>query len=76
MELENSLRRLGAVVSELEKAATAAMAAPRETKANNNQIDLFGGTATKKPSVENTLMAKTLDRSIERIENLLKVGGR
>ncbi|NBX67292.1 MAG: hypothetical protein EBQ96_09895 [Proteobacteria bacterium] len=73
MELENSLRRLGAVVAELEKAASAAVAAPKNT---GRQIDMFAGIPTAKPSVDNTLMAKTLDRTIERIENLLQVGSR
>ncbi|MBU6235159.1 MAG: hypothetical protein KGQ41_04885 [Alphaproteobacteria bacterium] len=73
MELENSLRRLGAVVAELEKAATAAAAKPATT---TNQIDMFAGVSPRKPSVDNTLMAKKLDRTIERIENLLQVGSR
>ena len=71
MELENSLRRLGAVVSDLEKVAAAA-----GSDVKNRQIDLFAGQSPKKPAVDNTLMAKTLDRTIERIENLLQVGGR
>jgi hypothetical protein len=70
MGLDNSLRRLSAVVSELEK-----IAANSENDIKNRQIDLFGG-ASKQPSVDNTLMAKTLDRTIERIENLLQVGSR
>ncbi len=72
MELENSLRRLGAVVAELEKVAVSASTGT----AKNKQIDLFAGMAPKQPSVDNTLIAKTLDRTIERIENLLQVGGR
>ncbi len=71
MELESSLRRLGAVVSEIEK-----IAASSGSLQKGNQIDLFAGLAPKKPSVDNTLMAKTLDRTIARIENLLQVGGR
>lgn len=71
MELENSLRRLAAVAAELDKAASA-----QGADAKNRQIDLFGGAPARKPSVDNTLMAKTLDRTIERIENLLQVGSR
>ena len=70
MELENSLRRLAAVVSELEKAASSPA-----VDVKTRQIDLFGAPQ-RKPSVDNTLMAKTLDRTIERIENLLQVGTR
>lgn len=74
MGLDNSLRRLSAVVVELEKIAAEPRAAAKND-VKNNQIDLFG-SAPKKPSVDNTLMAKTLDRTIERIENLLQVGSR
>lgn len=73
MELENSLRRLGAVVAELEKVATAAAS---NGNSKSRQIDMFAAVPAKKSSVDNTLMAKTLDRTIERIENLLQVGGR
>jgi hypothetical protein len=70
MELQNSLRRLGNVVSELEKiAAQPTAAAPKKTA----QIDLF---APKNLSADNTLVAMTLDRTIARIENLLQAGGR
>lgn len=72
MSLDNSLRRLSAVVGELEKVASEPRAAKAENK--NNQIDLFA--APRNVSVDNTLMAKTLDRTIERIENLLQVGSR
>lgn len=71
MGLDNSLRRLNSVVSELEKIATAS-----ENDVKTRQIDLFGGAPKKQPTVDNTLMAKTLDRTIERIENLLQVGSR
>ncbi len=70
MGLDNSLRRLMTVVEQLEKAATSA-----ENDVKARQIDLFGGTS-RQPAVDNTLMAKTLDRTIERIENLLQVGSR
>jgi|GEM_PF-2467255 len=72
MSLDNSLRRLSAVVSELEKAANEPRALKAENK--NNQIDLFA--AQRSVTADNTLMAKTLDRTIERIENLLQVGSR
>ncbi len=70
MGLDNSLRRLSSVVDQLEKVAVAT-----ENDVKNRQIDLFGN-AKAAPSVDNTLMAKTLDRTIERIENLLQVGSR
>lgn len=73
MELENSLARLESVVGELEKLAAnppAAAAAPKGA-----QIDLFAAPR-KTTSVDNTLMARKLDRTIERIENLLQVGSR
>lgn len=71
MGLENSLRRLSGVVADLEK-----LAANAENDVRSRQIDLFAGARPAKPSVDNTLMAKTLDRTIERIENLLQVGSR
>jgi hypothetical protein len=71
MSLENSLRRLTSVVNDLEK-----IAVERENDVKARQIDLFGAAPRKNPSVDNTLMAKTLDRTIERIENLLQVGSR
>ena len=71
MSLDNSLRRLNAVVVELEK-----ITAERENDVKGRQIDLFGAAPKKNPTVDNTLMAKTLDRTIERIENLLQVGSR
>lgn len=70
MGLDNSLRRLSSAVDQLEKIATAT-----ENDIKSRQIDLFG-TPSKQPSVDNTMMAKTLDRTIERIENLLQVGSR
>ena len=70
MGLDNSLRRLTSVVDQLEKAAAAT-----ENDVKNRQIDLFG-TPSKQPAADNTLVAKTLDRTIERIENLLQVGSR
>lgn len=70
MSLDNSLRRLTSVVTELEK-----ITVDRENDVKNRQIDLFAAPK-KNPSVDNTLMAKTLDRTIERIENLLQVGSR
>ena len=63
MSLETSLNRLSSVVIELEK-----IAAERENDVKNRQIDLFSAPR-KNPTVDNTLMAKTLDRTIERIEN-------
>jgi hypothetical protein len=74
MKLQNSLQRLGQVVSELEKIAAQPVAqttatAPKKTA----QIDLF---APKNLSADNTLVAMTLDRTIARIENLLQAGGR
>lgn len=72
MSLENSLRRLSAVVGELEKAASEPR--PARSASKSNQIDMFA--APRNVSVDNTLMAKTLDRTIERIENLLQVGSR
>lgn len=71
MSLDNSLHRLSAVVGELEKAASEPR--PVKVEKKNNQIDLFA--ASRSPA-DNTLMAKTLDRTIERIENLLQVGSR
>ncbi|HEY8963066.1 MAG TPA: hypothetical protein VIN59_01250 [Alphaproteobacteria bacterium] len=72
MSLDSSLNRLASVVSDLEK-----IAAERENDVKSRQIDLFGNVSPKKnPTVDNTLMAKTLDRTIERIENLLQVGSR
>jgi hypothetical protein len=70
MGLDNSLRRLSSAVDQLEKIATAT-----ENDIKSRQIDLFGAPS-KQPSVDNTMMAKTLDRTIERIENLLQVGSR
>lgn len=70
MGLDNSLRRLTSVVDQLEKTAVA-----MESDVKSRQIDLFGAPS-RQPSVDNTLMAKTLDRTIERIENLLQVGSR
>jgi len=70
MSLENSLRRLTSVVTELEKIAD-----EKGSDVKARQIDLFAAPK-KNPSVDNTLMAKTLDRTIERIENLLQVGSR
>lgn len=67
--LEQSLRRLTTVVTELEK-----IAAMRENDVKSRQIDLFA--PKRNPGVDNTLMAKTLDRTIERIENILNVGGK
>lgn len=67
--LEQSMRRLTTVVLELEKYAAA-----RENDVKNRQIDLFA--PKRNASVDNTLMAKTLDRTIERIENLLTAGGK
>lgn len=67
--LEKSLRRLTSVVTELEK-----IAASRENDVKTRQIDLFA--PKRNASADNTLMAKTLDRTIERIENLLTVGGK
>lgn len=70
MGLDNSFRRLTGLVDQLEKIATAT-----ENDIKSRQIDLFGAPS-KQPSVDNTVMAKTLDRTIERIENLLQVGSR
>jgi len=70
MSLDKSLNRLSSVVTELEK-----IAAERENDVKGRQIDLFAAPR-KNPTVDNTLMAKTLDRTIERIENLLQVGSR
>lgn len=71
MDLESSLTRLADVVSELEKIAASGAVVQK-----GSQIDLFAGFAPRQPNVDNTLMARTLDRTIERIENLLQVGGR
>lgn len=71
MGLQDSLHRLENIVGELEK-----VAANTENDVKSRQIDLFGGQRPAKPQVDNTLMAKTLDRTIERIENLLQVGSR
>lgn len=75
MSLDESLRRLSDAVGDLAKVA----AQPRPEAKSSNQIDLFAAPApanNSKPSVENTLMAATLDRTIERIENLLQAGSR
>ncbi len=71
MGLEDSLRRLSAAVGELEK-----IAANADNDVKARQIDLFGNQPQRKLATENTLVAKTLDRTIERIENLLQVGSR
>jgi hypothetical protein len=73
MGLDNSLRRLDKVVAELEKAATNVQANTKNDM-KSAQIDLFG--APKKSPADNMLMAQTLDRTIERIENLLQAGSR
>ena len=70
MVLEKSLRRLEDAVKELEKIAIRS-----ENDVKARQIDLFGGSS-KNVAADNTLVAKTLDRTIERIENLLQVGSR
>ncbi|MCB1537843.1 MAG: hypothetical protein H6865_07220 [Rhodospirillales bacterium] len=70
MDLQDCLDRLTAAVGELEK-----IAAHADNDVRARQIDLFGG-APRKLAADNTLVAKTLDRTIERVENLLKAGSR
>ena len=74
--LAETVENLERQIEEKEAArAAAAKAAPQSGKAMPPQMDMFGNwTGTPVNDKNNTILAKKLDSTIDRIQNLLKEG--